>query len=71
MKLEDIKNLSIIDRFESEESFEEIYQEIEEEANNFLKTRKGLSWLIMKYPKLSVAQAIKEEHYMFHITDYA
>lgn len=33
---------------------------IEEETNKFLSTRKGLSYLCMKYPKLSLKQAINE-----------
>lgn len=71
MRLKDIKKLVRTDQFddELEKSPEEIYKEIEEDANNFLKTRKGLSWMLMKYPTLSVAEAIKEEHYMFHIAD--
>lgn len=33
---------------------------IEEDCNDFLKSHKGLSYLIMKYPTLSCEQAIKE-----------
>lgn len=33
---------------------------IEEESNNFLKTRKGLQYLCIKYPNLSLLNAIRE-----------
>lgn len=33
---------------------------IEEESNNFLKTRKGLQYLCIKYPNLSLFNAIRE-----------
>ena len=33
---------------------------VRKNCNNFLKTRKGLSYLRMKYPHLSVSQAIEE-----------
>ena len=36
---------------------------IEEDCNNFLKSRKGLSYLIMRYPTLSCEQAITEYKY--------
>ena len=32
----------------------------EESCNEFLKTRKGLSYLCMKYPNLSLQNAIQE-----------
>lgn len=32
----------------------------EKEINDFLKSRQGLAYLSMKYPKLSVEEAIKE-----------
>ena len=32
----------------------------EESCNGFLKTRKGLSYLCMKYPNLSLQNAIQE-----------
>ena len=37
----------------------------ESEANNFLKTRKGLSWLCMRFPTLSVQHAISETLILF------
>lgn len=33
---------------------------IEEEANNFLKTRKGLQYLCTRYPNLSLLNAVRE-----------
>ena len=33
---------------------------VRKDCNNFLKTRKGLSYLCMKYPNLSVSQAVNE-----------
>ena len=33
---------------------------LEESCNRFLKTRKGLSYLCMKYPNLSLQDAIQE-----------
>jgi hypothetical protein len=41
----------------SEEKAEEI---VRKDCNSFLKTRKGLSYLRMKYPNLSVLQAVNE-----------
>ena len=32
----------------------------EKEINDFLKSRQGLAYLSMKYPKLSVKEAIEE-----------
>lgn len=33
---------------------------IEEECNLFLSTRKGLQYLLMKYPNLSISEAIRK-----------
>ena len=38
----------------------QVYEEINTECNNLLKTKKGLHYLMMKYPKLSMEQAIRE-----------
>ena len=38
----------------------QVYEEINTECNNFLKTQRGIQYLLMKYPKLSPEQAIKE-----------
>ena len=40
----------------------QVYEEINTECNNFLKTQKGLQYLMLKYPTLSMEQAIRE-HY--------
>jgi len=37
----------------------------ESEANNFLKTRKGLSWLCMRFPTSSVQHAVSETLILF------
>lgn len=41
----------------SKEKAEEI---VRKDCNSFLKTRKGLLYLRMKYPNLSVSQAVNE-----------
>ena len=41
----------------SEEKVEKL---VRKDCNNFLKTHKGLSYLHMKYPNLSILQAIDE-----------
>ena len=33
---------------------------VRKDCNNFLKTKQGLHYLLMKYPNLSVSQAIDE-----------
>jgi hypothetical protein len=33
---------------------------VRKDCNNFLKTRKGLSYLCMKYPNLSVSEAVNK-----------
>ena len=38
----------------------DIYARTERDINEFLKTRKGLAYLRMKYPNLSVIEAIQE-----------
>ena len=42
------------------------FELIEEDCNNFLKSRMGLSYLIMKYPNLSIEHAIKEYKILAH-----
>ena len=39
---------------------EEVKKLVRKDCNDFLKTRKGLSYLRMKYPHLSVSEAINE-----------
>lgn len=41
-------------------SQEEIEKLVREDCNSFLKTKKGFHYLLMKYPHLSVSQAIDE-----------
>lgn len=38
----------------------DVYTRTECDINDFLKTRKGLAYLRMKYPKLSIPEAIRE-----------
>ena len=38
----------------------DLYTRTEKEVNEFLKTRKGLAYLRMKYPNLSMPEAIQE-----------
>ena len=38
----------------------QVYEEINAQCNDFLKTQKGIQYLLMKYPKLSPQDAIKE-----------
>ena len=51
---------SAIDLSKAQLSMKDLYARTEKEVNNFLKTRKGLAYLRMKYPKLSLEEAIKE-----------
>ena len=59
MKKEDFKKLKEIDvsQITDNRPFLEI---LEEECNTLLKTRTMLKYLLLKYPNLSVVQAIKE-----------
>lgn len=57
MKLDHSKQ---IDKSDVELSAEKRYRMIEEDCNSFLKTFKGLQYLRMKYPTLSIIQAINE-----------
>ena len=38
----------------------EAYERVNESCNNFLKTQRGIQYLIMKYPQLTLEQAILE-----------
>ena len=51
---------SSIDLSKAQLSMKDLYTRTEKEVNNFLKTRKGLAYLRMKYPKLSLEEAIRE-----------
>ena len=59
MKKEDFKKIKKIDvsQITDNRPFCEI---LEEECNTLLKTRTMLKYLLLKYPNLSVVQAIKE-----------
>ena len=39
---------------------EEVEKLVREDCNSFLKTKRGFHYLMMKYPHLSVSQAIDE-----------
>lgn len=41
-------------------SAKEAYERVNESCNNFLKTQRGIQYLIMKYPQLTLEQAILE-----------
>ena len=58
----DMASLSfhVVDPIQLEASHEESEALVRKDCNNFLKTRKGLSYLCMKYPNLSVSQAVGE-----------
>lgn len=44
----------------AEKPITEVYEEINTSCNDFLKTQKGLQYLMLKYPKFSPEQAIRE-----------
>lgn len=49
----------------------DVFELIEKDCNNFLKSRAGLSYLCMKYPNLSVEHAIKEYKILaYYLDDY-
>jgi hypothetical protein len=58
----DMANLSfcVVDSIQLEASHEESEAIIRKDCNDFLKTHKGLSYLCMKYPNLSVSEAVNE-----------
>jgi len=47
-------------RLELEKPIQQVYEEINTKCNDFLRTQKGLQYLLMKYPTLSLEQAIRE-----------
>lgn len=55
-----MRNLSfhLVDSIQLEASHSEAL--VRKDCNDFLKTHEGLSYLCMKYPNLSVSQAIDE-----------
>ena len=53
-------SLKTIDMSKAQLSMKNLYARTEKEINDFLKTRKGLAYLRMKYPNLSMLEAIQE-----------
>ena len=55
-------NLSfhVVDPIQLEASHEESEVLVRKNCNNFLKTKQGFHYLLMKYPNLSVSQAVNE-----------
>ena len=62
MKKDFLKNIPRMTADMVAKPIQQVYEEINTECNNFLKTQKGLQYLLMKYPNLSMEQAIRE-HY--------
>jgi hypothetical protein len=60
MKKDFLKNIPRMDPSMLAKPISQVYEEINTECNNFLKTQRGIQYLLMKYPKLSPEQAIKE-----------
>ena len=57
-----IRNLTfrVVDSIQLEASHEESEAIVRKNCNDFLKTKQGFHYLMMKYPNLSVSQAINE-----------
>ena len=53
-------SLKTIDMSKAQLSMKNLYARTEKEINDFLKTRKGLAYLRIKYPNLSMPEAIQE-----------
>lgn len=49
-----------LDKIRVEKPISEVYEEINAKCNDFLKTQRGLQYLLMKYPKLSPEYAVRE-----------
>ena len=60
MKKDFLKNIPRMEPGMLAKPISQVYEEINTECNNFLKTKKGIYYLMMKYPKLSMEQAIRE-----------
>ena len=72
MKLKDLKGFGSdfdLDRIRLEKSILEICEEINYECNGFLRTQKGLQYLMLKYPTLSIEQAIREHYANTYIAE--
>lgn len=57
-----MRNLTfrVIDPIQLEASHEESEAIVRKNCNDFLKTKQGFHYLMMKYPNLSIPQAIDE-----------
>ena len=49
-----------VDLLDCSLSIEEAEEFVRKNCNDFLKTKRGLSYLCMKYPKLSISEAVNE-----------
>ena len=60
MKIADLKELAAVNpsRFRLESTTAK--QIVKRDCNSFLKTKQGFHYLMMKYPHLSISQAINE-----------
>ena len=65
MKVDAYKKFPRLNPHELEKPISEVYEEINTKCNNFLRTQQGLQYLMLKYPKLSLEQAIRE--YYAHV----
>jgi hypothetical protein len=52
--------LTVINPEKMELSLEKSEEIVRKDCNSFLKTKQGFHYLIMKYPHLSVSQAVNE-----------
>lgn len=60
MKVNDYLKLPKLNPHELEKPIQQVYEEINTKCNDFLKTQKGLQYLMLKYPTLSMEHAIRE-----------
>ena len=52
--------LTVINPEKMELSLEKSEEIVRKDCNSFLKTKQGFHYLMMKYPNLSVSQAVEE-----------
>ena len=60
MKKDFLKKIPRMTPEEMAKPISQVYEEINAQCNDFLKTQKGIQYLLLKYPKLTPEQAIKE-----------
>jgi hypothetical protein len=60
MKKDFLKNIPRMEPNMLAKPISQVYEEINAQCNDFLKTQKGIQYLLLKYPKLSPQDAIKE-----------